>query len=155
MASGADTTASKQRNVLPIFIKEEDVDERCKVVDMCRACEGVSGKGSIDGATKINRLWRVLPYNETSRALLLTKGINLFGKKVAFEASNPYVSTFGDGEAVGTRMIINDLPFSNSMEAVERNLIKEGFKLRGKLSWMKARDRQGLMTDWRDGRRVV
>ena len=146
---------ARARNVLPIFIKEEAVDERCRVVDMCRACESVCGKGSIDGATKFNRLWRILPYNETSRAKLLTNGVSIFGKRAEFEASNPYVSSVGGGEALGTKMTISGLPFSYSMEAVERNLVKVGFKPRSKLTWMKARDRQGHMTDWRDGRRVV
>ena len=155
MAVKGTENVSKQRNVLPIYIKEEEVDERCRVVDMCRACESVSGKGSIDGATKINRLWRVLPYNETSRATLLTNGMVSFGRRITFQASNPYVSVSGDGEAMGTKMTISGLPFSYSNEAVERNLIKAGFKPLGKITWMKARDRQGHLTDWRDGRRVI
>ena len=146
---------ARPKNVLPIFIKDEAVDERCRVVDICRACESVCGKGSIDGATKFNRLWRVLTYNETSRAKLLTNGVSIFGKRVEFEASNPFVSSVGEGEAQGTKMTISGLPFSYSMEAVERNLVKVGLKPRSKPPWMKARVRQGHMTDWRDGRRVV
>ena len=69
----------RARAVLPLFIKEEYVNEGCKVADMCRACERVSGAGTIDGATKINRLWRVLTYNECSRAKLLTQArVSLF-----------------------------------------------------------------------------
>ena len=85
----------------------------------------------------------------------MTKGIALFGKRVYFETTNPFASAAGEGEAQGTKLFIGGLPFSYSMEAVERNLIKEGFKLLGKLSWSKARDQRGHLTDWRDGRRVV
>ena len=150
------TQREEKRGVIPLYIKAELVPEKCNVVELCEACERVSGHGSIDGATLLNRLWRVLPFNEVSRAKLLIDGISLNGKHLQFEGKNPFLHPSGSGEAQTTKLIIKNLPFSYSQAAVERNLIKEGFKLRGKMTWMKGRNRRtGHLSDFRDGRRAV
>ena len=146
----------KSKRIFPLYIKAELVKENCNVVDLCEACERVSGHGSIDGATLVNRLWRVLPFNEVSRAKLLTNGIKLFGKDLKFEGLNPFLHPSGEGETQTTKLIIKNLPFSYDQSAVERNLINAGFKLRGKMQWMKGRKRStGHLSDFRDGRRSV
>ena len=146
----------EKRSVLPLFIKAELVPEKFNVVEICVACERVTGKGSIDGATLVNRLWRVLPFNEVSRAKLLTEGIKLAGNQVIFEGKNPFLHPSGEGETQTTKLIVKNLPFSYSQEAVERNLVSAGFKIRSKMQWMKGRNRTtGHLTDFRDGRRAV
>ena len=146
----------KSKRIFPLYIKAELIKENCNVVDLCEACERVSGHGSIDGATLVNRLWRVLPFNEVSRAKLLTNGIRLFGKDLKFEGLNPFLHPSGEGETQTTKLIIKNLPFSYDQSAVERNLINAGFKLRGKMQWMKGRKRStGHLSDFRDGRRSV
>ena len=147
---------AEKRGVVPLYIKAELMPERFNVVDLCEACEKVSGKGSIDGATLVNRLWRVLPFNEVSRAKLLTDGVKIIGKIIKFESRNPYLHPSGDGETQTTKLIVKNLPFSYSQDAVERNLITAGFILRSKMQWMKGRSRTtGHLTDFRDGRRSV
>ena len=145
-----------KRSIIPLFIKAEFVPDDCNVVDICEACERVTGHGSIDGATLVNRLWRILPFNEVSRAKLLVEGVKLFGKHLTFEGKNPFLHASGNGECQTTRLIIKNLPFSYCQSAVARNLIKAGFKLRGNLQWMKGRKRKtGRLSDFRDGRRSV
>ena len=146
----------EKRSVIPLYIKAELIPERVNVVEICVACERVTGKGSIDGATLVNRLWRVLTFNEVSRAKLLTTGIQLANKLITFEGKNPFLHPSGEGERQSTKLIVKNLPFSYSQEAVERNLVKAGFKVRGKMMWMKGRSRTtGHLTDFRDGRRAV
>ena len=150
------TRREEKRGVIPLYIKAELVPDKCNVVELCEACERVTGHGSIDGATLVNRLWRVLPFNEVSRAKLLVDGVRIQGKLLKFEGKNPFLHPSGQGECQSTRLIIKNLPFSYSQEAVERNLISSGFKLRGKLTWMKGRNRStGHLSDFRDGRRAV
>ena len=146
----------EKRSIIPLFIKAELVPDECNVVELCEACERVTGHGSIDGATLVNRLWRILPFNEVSRAKLLVEGVKLFGKHLMFEGKNPFLHASGNGECQTTRLIIKNLPFSYCQSAVARNLIKAGFKLRGNLQWMKGRKRKtGRLSDFRDGRRSV
>ena len=150
--------SQKQPNkeVMPLYIRAEEVHEDCDVVDLCEACELISGTGSVDGATMVNRLWRVLTFNENSRALLLSKGVKLYGKHVNFEGENPYRQTSGDGEAQSTKLIIAGLPFTYPQAAVKRDLEKAGFKLKGPMEWMKGRKRvTRKKTGFRDGRRFV
>ena len=145
-----------KNSIIPLFIKAEFIKDECNVVDMCMACERVTGHGSIDGATLVNRLWRVLPFNEVTRAKLLSDGIRLFGKHLKFESRNPFLHSSGDGETQTTRLIVKNLPFSYCQSAVARNLTKEGFILRGSMQWMKGRNRKtGRLSDFRDGRRSV
>ena len=73
-----------------------------------------------------------------------------------FEGKNPFLHPSGEGETQTTKLIIKNLPFSYDQSAVERNLINAGFKLRGKMQWMKGRKRStGHLSDFRDGRRSV
>ena len=145
-----------KNSIIPLFIKAELIKDECNVVDMCMACERVTGHGSIDGATLVNRLWRVLPFNEVTRAKLLSDGIKLFGKHLKFESRNPFLRSSGDGETQTTKLIVKNLPFSYCQSAVARNLTKEGFILRGSMQWMKGRNRKtGHLSDFRDGRRSV
>ena len=141
--------------VLPVFVKQEFVPDKCRTATICRACENVCGKGTIDGANRCNGLWRVHPFNETSRAILLRDGITVLGKHITFCHTNPYLINAAGDESQGTVLTVDNLPISFSMDAVERCLVKEGYKLRGSLRWMKDRDDDGSLTNWRDGRRSV
>ena len=156
LSKGSGPPNEEKMPFIPLFIKAELIPDECNVVDICEACERVSGHGSIDGATLVNRLWRILPFNEVSRAMLLRDGVKLYGKHLKFEGKNPFLHASGDGESQTTRLIIKNLPFSYCQSAVARNLIKAGFKLRGSLQWMKGRKRKtGRLSDFRDGRRSV
>ena len=141
-------------NILPVFVLEKWVQE-ATVFDMCLASEKVSGPATIDGATCIAGLWRVYPKTELARIKLLTSGVCFKGKNVRFESFNPFIRK-GDGtEGQGTRLTISNLPFSYSNDAVSRNLIAAGFKLRSNIQFEKARGPDGKLTDWKTGRRFV
>ena len=148
--------SKEKKGIIPLFIKADLVPDDIDIVEMCEACEKVSGVGSIDGATIVNRLWRVLPFNEVARSTLLFSGIKIKGKKLDFEGRNPFLHPSGKGEAQTTRLFIEGLPWSYSQAAVARNLEIAGFKLRSGMKWMKGRKKSTRrMTDFRDGRRSV
>ena len=94
----------EKKGIIPLYIKAEFLPDRYNVVELCEACERVSGHGSIDGATLVNRLWRVLPFNEVTRAKLLIDGVKIGGKCIQFEGKNthalkerkPFISALKD-----------------------------------------------------------
>ena len=139
--------------VLPVFVLEKWVPEGSSVYDICLASEKASGAGTIDGATCISGLWRIYPLTPTARVSLLTKGIVMGNKTILLESINPFVLKSGDSESQGTRLTISNLPFSYSNEAVARNLVSAGFKLRSQILYEKTRGPDKLLTDWKNGRR--
>ena len=51
-------------------------------IDMRRAAENTSGRGSIRGAQRIRGLWRIYPRRQEARDELLLEGRNLWGTQV-------------------------------------------------------------------------
>ena len=141
------------QSVFPVFVLEKWVPVGTSAYDICTAAEKVSGVGTIDGATCISGLWRIYPLTPVARVTILTKHIVLGNKTVMLENVNPYTSKTGGFESQGTRLSISNLPFSYSNEAVSRNLVSSGFKLRSKIMFEKIRGPDHLLTDWRNGRR--
>ena len=141
-------------SVLPVFAKAKDVPDDTSVYGICFAAEVVSGKGSIDGATCINGLWRVQPFTEVARAKLLSTGITLYGTRVSFDSMNPF-RTGGGSESDSTRLTISNLPFSYSDDAMERNLYRLGVRLRSRITMERARGPDNHLSDWKTGRRTM
>ena len=141
--------------VLPVFILEKWVKDGTTVYDICSATEKVSGPGTVDGATCISGLWRIYPLTDVARVTILTKGISLGNKTILPENANPFSYRKDGVECQGTRLTISNLPFSYSNEAVAKNLLNAGLKLRSQIMFEKARGPDGLLTDWRNGRRFV
>ena len=141
--------------VLPVFVQAINVPDKTTVVDICEATEAVAGPGTIDGATLINGLWRVLPFTEQSRIKILTEKITLRDKSFKFESINPNSRRNGGLEMDGTKLFVSNLPFSYANAAVEKNLKAAGFRLRSTIQFEKARNSDGFLTDWRTGRRTV
>ena len=144
----------KTPSVLPVFAKAKDVPEDISVYGICYASEVVSGKGSIDGATCINGLWRVQPLTEVARAKLLTTGITLNGTRVSLDSMNPF-RTGGGTESDSTRLTVSNLPFSYSDDAMERNLYRLGVRLRSRITMERARGPDNHLSDWKTGRRTM
>ena len=142
-------------SVLPVFVLEKWVPANTSVYDICTAAEKVSGPGTIDGATCISGLWRIYPLTDVARVTVLTKGIVLGNKTVTLENTNPFSFRRDGVESQGTRLSISNLPFSYSNEAVAKNLVSAGLKLRSQILFEKARGPDRLLTDWRNGRRFV
>ena len=139
--------------VLPVFVLAKNVPEKTTVYDICSNAEKISGKNSIDGATCISGLWRIYPLTDIARIKLLTNGCVINERRIQLESKNPFSIRGSDAESPSTRLTISNLPFSYSNEAVERNLIGLGLKLRSNINMEKARDPNKKLTDWKTGRR--
>ena len=141
-------------SVTPIYVKQEQMPGHCTVFEVCVACESVTGEKTIRGATIVNRLWRILPFNETAKATLLADGVYIKGKKVTFSSVNPYAK--GDsGETKITKLTVEGLPWSYGQDAVAKNLRAAGYVLRGEMKWAVTRDDNKHLSDFEDGLRMV
>jgi len=136
--------------VPPVFFKANT--EFYTPFDVCSAAEAVVGTGTIVGAQRIGRLWRLYPRQSDTRAALLVRGVVIRGKAIALSQYNPFV--VGDGSQALTRLYIDGLPMSFATAEVETALKRHGVVLHGKVTMENIRDPQGQMTNWLSGRRI-
>lgn len=153
-------SSSTMRTVKPLFVRVRDLPSSDKydysVVELCKACEKVSGTHSMEGAQRIGGLWRLYPAKLEARAALLVQGIALSGVHVELMDSNPFlVKGSGGQEVPTTRVIISDVPLSYSNEEIEEALIKLSCQLMSPIRYECARDDHGKLTRWKTGRRFV
>ena len=78
-------------------------------LDLCRACEALTGVGSIDGVQIISGLWRIYPLSMAARRQLIIEGISFRGQAVTVLDTNPFL-THSDGPT--TKLIIGNVPIS-------------------------------------------
>ena len=150
---GSQSQSLATNSVSPVYTLAKNVPDDTNVYDLCFAAEKVSGPATIDGATCISGLWRLYPFNEVTRAKLLSSGIQIKGKAIDLEGINPYIHR--GAERSGTRLTISGLPFSYSSDAVARNLSAAGIKLRSSIQMERARAPDRTLSDWKTGRRFV
>ena len=151
----ASAKAGTCTSIKPVFVVAKNVPEDTNVFKLCTAAERVSGPSSVDGATCISGLWRIHPLTETARTKLLTGGLEIEGKRVALEASNPFLLHEGGGELPATRLAVSNLPLSYSNDDILKNLTKLGIQLRSRVIMEKARSPDGSLSNWKTGRRIV
>ena len=142
-------------HVEPVFIESMNLPDSVDIPTMCRAAERVVGTAGIEGAFPDGGLWRIYPMSHAGRAMLLARGIDIGGRRIATDAANPFIMRGHNTDQPATRLTVGPLPFSMSEDAVIRGLEKEGFKVRGKMNWEMARLKDRTMTGWKTGRRVV
>lgn len=153
-----DTTET--RTITPVFVKVRDLpcseSSEYTVSELCRACESVSGSGSMEGAQRIGGLWRLYPASMEARMQLLVSGIALQGVQVSLADKNPFVVWGSAGEEIpSTRVVISDIPLSYTNSEIEGALIKMGCHLMSRLKYEFDRDTNGKLTNWKTGRRFV
>ena len=150
---GTQSQSLAPNSVSPVYTLAKNVPDDTNVYDICFAAEKGTGPATIDGATCLSGLWRIYPFNEVTRAKLLTSGICLKGKIINLEGINPYIHR--GAERSGTRLTISGLPFSYSSDSVARNLSAAGIKLRSSIQMERARAPDHTLSDWKTGRRFV
>ena len=67
-----------RRNAVPaVFFFADSVDRRVKGLQVCLACEKVTGDGTIIGAQRLHGLFRIYPATQDARNKLIIKGITI------------------------------------------------------------------------------
>ena len=110
---------------------------------------------NINGATKIRGLWRLDLKGENSliaRASILATGLSLRGHMVPVLSENPNLV---DGQET-SRLIITNLPFSVSNDALKSALIETGFQLGSShVQWEMYRDDANDLSTYKNGKRYI
>ena len=142
----------------PFFIKTADCPKPTSTFDICRACENISGKGSMRGAQLMGEKWRCYPMQDVAKAKLLANGtIDLQGQSVKLYSQNPFGMLNKNGEEIpSTKLSIDGIPISYDDNAINRALVEIGINCRSKILYEYARDPSTKkLTDWMTGRRFV
>lgn len=129
-------------------------DQPIRPLEICYACEKVTGKGSIEGVQKMNGLWRIYPMNLKAYNELTVKGIGLRGQMVEVLRRNPTLLTNDKGNPT-TRLTIGNVFLSTANSEIENALDKAGVVRRSPLRFECLRDKDGGLTSFKSGRRFV
>ena len=119
-------------------------------LDLCRACEALTGVGSIDGTQIISGLWRIYSLSVAARRQLIIEGISFRGQAVTVLDANPFL-THSDGPT--TKLIIGNVPISVANSEIEKGLKELDVCLRSHFKEETYRDSGGRTTHFKAGRR--
>ena len=119
---------------------------------LCRAAELTSGKGTIIGAQKMGKLFRVYPSTQQTRETLITQGINYDNLHISVLPNNPFIVT---GKA-SVKAIIGNIPLSvSNIEILDSLKGIAGVNVRSRLFFEGYRDEDKTLTSFKTGRRFV
>ena len=124
-------------------------------IDMCRAAENTSGRGSFRGSQRIRWLWRIYPRWQEARDKLLLGGMNLWGTQVSLLPKNPFTLQDQNSEKPATKLWVGNVPMTVDDNVIETALKKLGCEMRSTVRKELARDKNGKLTKWETGRRFV
>lgn len=142
------------KGVKTVFVIAKQCPKNSTTYSIGKAVERITGV-SCYGAQERAGLWRIQTYTEVGRIKLLAGSFVMDGRKVTVHDKNPYLRGDVDDDDPSTKLTISGLPFSYGNEAIDKNLIGMGIKLRTKIQHEFARDYNGHLCDYRTGRRTV
>ncbi|GFS06401.1 hypothetical protein ElyMa_004706000 [Elysia marginata] len=145
------------KRVAAIFLMEKSIiptlAKPIKGLEICKSCEEITGKNTIDGAQKISGLWRIYPLGSRARRDLLVSGIEIRGQSLVLLDKNPFMVAGADNPT--TKLIVGNIPISVSNTEITDSLRNLGAKLRSPLKEEYYRDDDGGLTRFKTGRRFV
>ena len=139
----------------PVFVMSKHLPNDIDIPTICKAGEKVAGAAGIEGAYHDGGLWRVYAKTIAGRVFLLANGLTIGNRRVATEATNPFISEGSNVERPRTRLTLGPMPFSISDEVLTRSLEKENIHTRSDITSEKARLKDRTWTGWKTGRRFV
>ena len=132
------------------------VDEKdYSVAEICSAAERTAGFEPVEGAQKIEGIWRLYSKDNDTRIKLLASGIILRGHYVQPHEKNPFTVRDANGEdreIVTTKLFMGNIPLPFSNEDITIAVNKLGVQLRSKLFDERDRDDHGKLTRWKTER---
>ena len=121
-------------------------------MDIIYAIEEVCGKGNIEGAQRIGKLYRIYIKNNEARDMLITEGFSFDGRHINFFTQNPFTVK----DHIDTvKIIIGGVPLSVANSEFEKALIDLNVKMVSEIKFENYRDREGKWTSYKTGRRFV
>ncbi len=140
---------------LPVFFKHGNIidkkDKPITVIEVCRAAEASVGLDMIEGAQKIQGLWRVYCLNEEARQKLISNKLSMRGISIDIYGENPFVRPPGEN----TYLAIHDIPLSYDNGVIKNWLETHGFPPVSPIKDQYARDENGKLTKFKTGSRFV
>ena len=121
-------------------------------LDIIYAIEEVSGRGSIEGAQKIGKLYRIYIKNETAKDKLSVEGFTFNGVHVSFYSQNPFVIR---DQSDTVKIIIGGVPLSVASDEFEKVLLDLDVQILSDLKFENYRDKDGSWTAYKTGRRFL
>ena len=121
-------------------------------LQLCIACERVSGKGTIVGAQKMGKIFRIYPKTSSAREALIIHGIEYNSTHLSVLTNNPFI----DSGRTSVRAIIGNVPLSvSNTEICDSFSAIEGVQTRSKLYYEGYRNEDKTLTSFKTGRRFI
>ena len=150
---------SPLKGISLLFLKTDDIVSSAgnntqfpNGLDIIYAIEEVSGKGSIEGAQRIGKLYRIYIKNNEAKDKLTTEGFSFGGRHVNFYSQNPF--TVKDHPDT-VKIIIGGVPLSVANSEFEKALIDLNVQMVSDIKFENYRDKEGKWTSYKTGRRFV
>ena len=149
-----------------LFIQNEAIPEMTPLdgmnyvdvgFEICEAMTEVCNVkySDINGATKMSGLWRLGlkgPNSHLARASILASGLELRGHMIPVLSKNPFHI---NGQETN-RLVISNLPFSVSNDALKGALVDLGLQLgSSEIKWEMYKDSKRNLTGFKNGKRVI
>ena len=142
-----------------LFIKTDEILQSSNTnspfpngLDIIYAIEEVSGKGSIEGAQRIGKLYRIYIKTEQARDKLATEGFTFCDRHVSFYTKNPFTVR---EQSDTVKILIGGVPLSVANSEFEKALLDLNVNMVSELKFENYRDKDGKWTSYKTGRRFV
>lgn len=140
--------------IQPIFIPASQFPtDLLDKFELCESAEKVSGLKSIYALQKYNGCFRLHTYTETQRTRLLGEGFNYLGLHVMPLPTNPKAYLVDGLEVETARLVISNIPLSIRDADIKAAVEDAGYEVLGELSLDCLRDKNGKLTEVRNGNR--
>ena len=144
-----------------LFIKTDEIVQQSQNnnfspfpngLDIIYAIEDVCGKGLIEGAQRIGKLYRIYIKTEQARDKLATEGFSFQGRHISFYSKNPFTVK---EQPDTVKIIIGGVPLSVANSEFEKALLDLNVQMVSDIKFENYRDSDGKWTSYKTGRRFV
>ena len=144
-----------------LFIKTEHIVQQSQNkndspfpngLEIIYAIENVCGKGLIEGAQRIGKLYRIYIKTEQARDKLAIEGFSFRGRHISFFTKNPFTVR---EQPDTVKIIIGGVPLSVANSEFEKVLLDLNVQMVSDIKFENYRDNDGKWTFYKTGRRFV
>ena len=153
MADKNDSNENSKENIQPLyFIYKTTNGMFLKDFDVCQAVLDVIDESDLMGVQRVGNLWRIYLRSLSARATLASTGVDIGGKHISLNTTNPYdLKNKQDEKPI--KIMIQDVKMHITNEYVEKYLCGLGVKLTTPLSFVKIKDNNNENTPFINGNR--